>query len=959
MILNFIVRIGFTLAAVVVGFGGTLVHAQIDIAKAYDEAVLALDEERYDDGLLITGAIINKFGTDALDKIGPVFGHFYYLHGMLNIRNQEYQAGADAFETCFTVYTNENRNRYRNNTKRDPNRFRIQSLIQWGGCLLQLKQYEESIAKYRQALVTKDQFSNTVNTLEIQVNLANAMLLSEDPSKGKEFLLSQLESKTRSDQFKRLLFLILMGDWSPKQPLSEVRSYINEYRGLLYGEPAFERYRNQNAKLHRLARLALMEEDFVRALSWYNLMVSPGDVAAEYKNRIDELSLNLVKANELTGQEDYIEQVTRVVQELSSEYGKLEAQAARMLLGIGAAHYSLGSLTGARAAYFELATRFPGISERPMVLHNLVACSVKLGRYTEAQQFATAFFDEFPDHDLKVAVGQILVEDLFFRKRYQQAFDIAAELRRELKEGTLERESPDFVYAASLYHLQRYKEAGIELASFLELYPDSRKFESVAFYQAANKVNLQDWERGAELLSQFLGDYPESKMLPSIHYLLGLCLMVLEELDKAEEHILILHKKYPDAGDVPSSYNVLGDILAAKKEEYDLIAEKYLKAKTFWETENRGNSEVGAYALQQLVARSTAEERWAEAVGYFDEFKQGYVSSPRYADVRLKAVSALARLNRADEAKEILMQAAQRTEPASLAQDEAFGRYAEFLQGNYSLENVLQALDKYPVKHVSERGWVHLGKIDALSRVESKQNQEALNKEFYALDFVFEQNGIELSNYSLIRLAAWHVEKSRGPSESARKIYQLIIDEKAEGDTLPYALIGLAKLEAQLGTAESAIKAEGLFQRILSEYQDDAMHEQAVLGIARLQFEQKNYSQSLEWWKRYRKKGRTWKTARAEASYKFGECLLNMGKRDEAAATFVNVYSNYPGQLDWSTQAYLETANIVRDKGNELDALKIVREMLQRMGHLQHPNIDKGKKIFVDWRNAYMEKQEK
>jgi len=99
------------------------------------------------------------------------------------------------------------------------------------------------------------------------------------------------------------------------------------------------------------------------------------------------------------------------------------------------------------------------------------------------------------------------------------------------------------------------------------------------------------------------------------------------------------------------------------------------------------------------------------------------------------------------------------------------------------------------------------------------------------------------------------------------------------------------------------------------------------------------------WWKPYRT-APAWRKSRAEVSYQFGVCLLKQGQRDEAAATFVNVYSNFPGQLDWSTKAYTEAAKIIKAKGQELDALKLLRELVQRMGYLEHDGVTEGRKLF-------------
>ncbi len=45
-----------------------------------------------------------------------------------------------------------------------------------------------------------------------------------------------------------------------------------------------------------------------------------------------------------------------------------------------------------------------------------------------------------------------------------------------------------------------------------------------------------------------------------------------------------------------------------------------------------------------------------------------------------------------------------------------------------------------------------------------------------------------------------------------------------------------------------------------------------------------------------------------------GELLENNNKPAEAIKVYVSVYSNFPGHLDWSTKAYIRTAEILRKR---------------------------------------------
>ena len=76
-------------------------------------------------------------------------------------------------------------------------------------------------------------------------------------------------------------------------------------------------------------------------------------------------------------------------------------------------------------------------------------------------------------------------------------------------------------------------------------------------------------------------------------------------------------------------------------------------------------------------------------------------------------------------------------------------------------------------------------------------------------------------------------------------------------------------------------------------------------------------------------------------------------KINDALKIYVSVYANFPGHLDWSTRSYVRTAIILKTNGEELKALLVLRDMLKRMGHHDHPVVNQAKTLFVKWRNEY------
>ena len=134
------------------------------------------------------------------------------------------------------------------------------------------------------------------------------------------------------------------------------------------------------------------------------------------------------------------------------------------------------------------------------------------------------------------------------------------------------------------------------------------------------------------------------------------------------------------------------------------------------------------------------------------------------------------------------------------------------------------------------------------------------------------------------------------------------------------------------------------------------MHQEAVLGIARLLTADKKFTEAETEWKTYLDH-RDWTRARAEANYSYALCLDQQGRKGDALKVYVSVYANFAGHLDWSTRAYLRAAAMLKEEGKDADALRVLQDMLKRMGHHDHPGVAMAKQTFTEWRTAYLATQ--
>ncbi len=56
-----------------------------DPVVAYNNAISHIQLEKWDEGLKSVNTVLTERGEGAMERYGPVFGHFHFLKGILNI----------------------------------------------------------------------------------------------------------------------------------------------------------------------------------------------------------------------------------------------------------------------------------------------------------------------------------------------------------------------------------------------------------------------------------------------------------------------------------------------------------------------------------------------------------------------------------------------------------------------------------------------------------------------------------------------------------------------------------------------------------------------------------------------------------------------------------------------------------------------------------------------------------
>ena len=95
-----------------------------------------------------------------------------------------------------------------------------------------------------------------------------------------------------------------------------------------------------------------------------------------------------------------------------------------------------------------------------------------------------------------------------------------------------------------------------------------------------------------------------------------------------------------------------------------------------------------------------------------------------------------------------------------------------------------------------------------------------------------------------------------------------------------------------------------------------------------------------------------WLMARGEATYGLAVSLDELGLREEARRHYLTTYIHFEGQIDWSAPAFLRTALMAREDGEPEQALQVLGDMMSRMGHLDHPVVNRARTLYQQWQNG-------
>lgn len=209
---------------------------------------------------------------------------------------------------------------------------------------------------------------------------------------------------------------------------------------------------------------------------------------------------------------------------------------------------------------------------------------------------------------------------LYNKKDYSKALILFEALAQKYR-GTAEAEDLNYYYAYTLYRLKDYTTARYKFKEFAETYPQSKNAEecrymgAYCYYLDSPKSSLdqENTRLAIDALQLFINLYPKSdRATQAAQYIQNL-------RDKLETKAFDNAKLYYDLGEWQIA-NYKSAVVALKNAQIEFPDTKYAEEMNFLIIKSQYMYAKNSYANRQ-------EDRYNEAIGYYNEFSEAYPNS--------------------------------------------------------------------------------------------------------------------------------------------------------------------------------------------------------------------------------------------------------------------------------------------------------------------------------------------
>lgn len=908
---------------------------EVNIQTLFEKAGSLMEESNWEGALVPLEQIMKDYGPSGYTDFGPAFGVMHYRYGFCLKNLKRLDEALKAYEACYTQGKN-----VPGTPKDKLNPVWELSLLEMGIIKQAQGKFTEAIKDY-EAFARQPAPAGTYDDAAFRVQVASCYSKAGMPDKAKA-LLDQLISGAggvtpKVDGVFRA-FLSLLESWTSKDAAhaeteKQAHAFMDANGARLKLTPFDMARFDFNARLLGLARAASENNQQTLAIRLLSLMPTSSDIlhdldgrALRYRGRVPELlKKEIDKYSAMAQADDSIDWIA--------------------LLTLAACYERLGNFPAGYAIYSYGVTLAPKSPHRPMMLFGAMRTALATGQTELSKALGSQFRQEFPKHEYATNVNTLLLENVFFSKQYEQAIELAGNIRKSLAPEAKERDLTDFVMGASLFNLGRTEEAQKELASHSERFPQSKFKEASRYFGASSLVRLKNWKDAGAKLDSFIKDFPESEYIgfalldrATTHFQLAeykKCLDVIDDLEKRRPNLPDLDRAIAMRGDSQLMLNANEKAEAA-----------YLKARELGEAaEGDAHKAIVGRVLVQLVRVANALKKPKDVIKYYDEYMAKYSGGFYDAEVIVGSLEPLKEAKRGKEALDALEKVIVRLGSGETGAgiEEAIGSYTQNYLEIVGPEPLLERLTNFVPKdgvkiNNTLRAWLDMAKIDLL---ENDSYKDKFPKRAAQIQVTYEElqtfNKAELSSYILVKVGRDLANRDR--DKEALEWFKAVMD-RGQSEHYPLALMGRARVLAKTGEAGSFQEAVSAFDQVIRELNDKPEYaEEAMIEKSRIYFNRKMWQEAVDALLVMTKDKRFTRT-RAEVFYRLGRAYENLGKVDDA----LEAYTPFVGPplenvVQYSAEARVRAAEIQIKKGNDDKAFRLIKDTVSRMYKLANHEV--------------------
>jgi tetratricopeptide (TPR) repeat protein len=334
---------------------------------------------------------------------------------------------------------------------------------------------------------------------------------------------------------------------------------------------------------------------------------------------------------------------------------------------------------------------------------------------------------------------------------------------------------------------------------------------------------------------------------------------------------------------------------------------------------------------------------WEEAAKAYDEFFKTYPESDRRINVAVVAMDALIKQERAreglDRLEDIIVEVSKLDDSEGL--EKAINSYVSISKDQIGVDATVQKLDGFDGLNESKAllAWVLISKIELLEDQVGglKEGDPVLAKVQGSIDEAFAQlrgyERSELSSYILLALGRY-IATTDNPFLAIDWFEEILA--RPTSDIHPFAMVELAKIEAQSKDNAELVKAEERFRKIIDVYQTKDLLREAYLGLMDLYYNKEDWDKLFDTTDKFLK-NRNYRNGRPKANFMVARAYEGKGEIGRAQQAYLNVYVLFKAYLEWSPRAMLRNSDIEWAKGTDgskLAAYRMLEEVETQLGHL-------------------------